>query len=591
MRHLDIVLKELDELVQKRLETFSVSSAESTGGVSDKDVKTKNKAKNKNKTNKIVKKNGHKVIESDINNKVYHIPKILQFVRRLNFTSGEMDLFHLIIIVQGSTNPYILNNLVEEDYLRRVMGFQRICHLSEIDIEMFCDSERQHIKEGLTLMEEDNGLHFNIRAPRTAVQIFYGRKVMPEELMKVTQTILEDIILSSPDTVEYPPPTEQESCAPIPNEQLDKKRKLNDITNEFVDTSKTNSNVGTVAYAKTLRNLKYSNEPSKKKKAGANVNLESISNGSSVLDKKELMNMLHSNGIDLQDELGLDEEAIEGLVGNINAVNGDAMDEENEFGSSSHSISKILPYSPSNQLEYLEEGFQIIALMVRGNAARLKDDLKKEGTRLSNWESGADVKHGRRELLAKLRVSEIKLSNRVLVTREKGLQLPRLELLAERLGLDSFEKTIILLLIGKTVSPIVRTLMDTLVDGSSSARSIDDAISVGQGLAILCQDFNMQINNRKYFYRSGRLLTNGIISLTKPRWHQGNGDLTDQKMSIDRRLLDWCVGLDSEINELVEGSDLYTPKVTLSQVRNRLILVAILSYVCCCLLLSLSMCV
>ncbi len=24
--------------------------------------------------------------------------------------------------------------------------------------------------------------------------------------------------------------------------------------------------------------------------------------------------------------------------------------------------------------------------MVRGNAARLKDDLKKEGTRLSNWE-------------------------------------------------------------------------------------------------------------------------------------------------------------------------------------------------------------
>ena len=134
------------------------------------------------------------------------------------------------------------------------------------------------------------------------------------------------------------------------------------------------------------------------------------------------------------------------------------------------------------------------------------------------------------------------------MTRDHGIQLPRLELLAERLGLDSFEKKIILLLIGKTVSPIVRTLMDTLVDGSSSSRAIDDVISVGQGLAILCQDFN------------------GIISLTKPRWHQGSGDLTDQKMSIDRRLLDWCVGLDSEINELVEGSDLYKPKVNLSQV-------------------------
>lgn len=37
-------------------------------------------------------------------------------------------------------------------------------------------------------------------------------------------------------------------------------------------------------------------------------------------------------------------------------------------------------------------------------------------------------------------------------------------------------------------------------------------------------------------------------------------------MCIDRRVLDWAVGLDSEINELVEGSDLYEPKVNLSQV-------------------------
>jgi hypothetical protein len=106
------------------------------------------------------------------------------------------------------------------------------------------------------------------------------------------------------------------------------------------------------------------------------------------------------------------------------------------------------------------------------------------------------------------------------------------------------------------------------VDGSSSSRSIDDVISVGQALAILCQDFQMCVANRKYFYRSGRLITHGIISLSKPRWHIGSGDLTDQKMSVDRRLLDWCVGLDSEINEIVEGSDLYKPKVTLAQVRN-----------------------
>ena len=36
-----------------------------------------------------------------------------------------------------------------------------------------------------------------------------------------------------------------------------------------------------------------------------------------------------------------------------------------------------------DQLEYLEEGFKIVALMVRTNAARLKDDMKKEGTKVN----------------------------------------------------------------------------------------------------------------------------------------------------------------------------------------------------------------
>lgn len=89
-------------------------------------------------------------------------------------------------------------------------------------------------------------------------------------------------------------------------------------------------------------------------------------------------------------------------------------------------------------------------------------------------------------------------------------------------------------------------------------------------------------------------MSNGILSLSRSRWHQGSGDLTDQRVTLDRRVLDWAVGalncmcvyiyrctigttiklvldlvyigLDSEINELVEGSDIYEPRVELSQV-------------------------
>jgi hypothetical protein len=65
------------------------------------------------------------------------------------------------------------------------------------------------------------------------------------------------------------------------------------------------------------------------------------------------------------------------------------------------------------------------------------------------------------------------------------------------------------------------------------------------------------VANRRYFYRSNKLVSHGIISLLKARWHQSSGDLTDNRIILDRRVLDWVVGLDSEINELVEGSDLY----------------------------------
>jgi SpoVK/Ycf46/Vps4 family AAA+-type ATPase len=105
--------------------------------------------------------------------------------------------------------------------------------------------------------------------------------------------------------------------------------------------------------------------------------------------------------------------------------------------------------------------------------------------------------------------------------------------------------------------------MDTLDTSRSLA---EDVLTVGQALSILCPDFHSQIAHRRYFYQSGRLLMNAIVSLSKSKWHVGTGDLTENRITLDRRILDWVVGLDSEINELVEGSDLYEPQVELSQV-------------------------
>lgn len=38
----------------------------------------------------------------------------------------------------------------------------------------------------------------------------------------------------------------------------------------------------------------------------------------------------------------------------------------------------------------------------------------------------------------------------------------------------------------------------------------------------------------------------------------------EQHVEVDRRILDWIVGLDAEMNELVDGSHLYKPKVVIT---------------------------
>ena len=44
------------------------------------------------------------------------------------------------------------------------------------------------------------------------------------------------------------------------------------------------------------------------------------------------------------------------------------------------------------------------------------------------------------------------------------------------------------------------------------------------------------------------------------------GDPTKAKVEIDQRMLDFCVGLDTEFSEAVEGSHLYFPKTKFEQV-------------------------
>ena len=165
------------------------------------------------------------------------------------------------------------------------------------------------------------------------------------------------------------------------------------------------------------------------------------------------------------------------------------------------------------------------------------------------------------ELQAKLRISEAKIALRL--QRPGKLGTPRLEGLCAQLQLDAFEKSVLLITCGYTISPVVKQL---LAQTSASAHSYDaDRLSVGRILQVFTSSFHEQVSRRVYFYKSARLVRRGLVRLVSDRY-QNRDDLTDCLVRLDRRVLDCLVGLEDESTEVAESASLYSPSVALEDV-------------------------
>eukprot|EP00935_MAST-01C_sp_MAST-1C-sp1_P000007 g7.t1 len=87
--------------------------------------------------------------------------------------------------------------------------------------------------------------------------------------------------------------------------------------------------------------------------------------------------------------------------------------------------------------------------------------------------------------------------------------------------------------------------------------------SVKQLLTSFCNSLEAQIWSRRYFYKGASLVREGILNLQGAEF---GGDLTECTAEVDRRMLDFVVGLDTEFSELIDGSHLYAPTVSVDDV-------------------------
>lgn len=88
-------------------------------------------------------------------------------------------------------------------------------------------------------------------------------------------------------------------------------------------------------------------------------------------------------------------------------------------------------------------------------------------------------------------------------------------------------------------------------------------VEVGTLLNIFWDTLEEQITARRHFYREAPLLQDALIDLHGAPFQD---DLIRSDVRIDRRMVDYIVGLETEATALVEGSHLYRPTVDLDRV-------------------------
>ena len=202
------------------------------------------------------------------------------------------------------------------------------------------------------------------------------------------------------------------------------------------------------------------------------------------------------------------------------------------------------PYT--NDLEYLEDHLAWFKARCRWK------QLLEEQEDAASYDRYADnqVWH-LREAQTQESVWRHRIGRRLLHTHTTGTWLPRAEQLAARRQLAPFEKHVLLFLTGVTIS-------------SAFERAVHlNHVDVGTLLSIFWDTLQEQIVARKHFHREAPLLQDALIDLAMTPFQ---ADLVHSNVRIDRRMVDYLVGLETEATALVEDSHLYRPTVNLDRV-------------------------
>ncbi len=448
-------------------------------------------------------------------------PRVIRMCHKLGLSDKEERAMIYILVAQcGTLYPTI--DSMSMISTAAIMG--KFCQMTPTELIHFLSPSRLHCKQELIEIESqyrDTLSGSLIKMPKECMWALLGAQLSASEFLKIDKTVVAEVLLEEPGFSIH---------GITDNEQLDDDENSaktgEDEHNDDGDEYELYPTDGEVQDMEVTRN-----NNGKKETDDAND-----------VEKKQVK-IDNSSEFDLYDYLKEE------------SAKNDASSQPQESSTTKKDIllaeeQFLTPYK--TDIEYLDDRFQFLSsrIKIRNMESEKKEQESDVGYKVRDRSTDSIL----RELHAKERMLKSKSVKRLANSRSF---VPRLERLAKIRNLDEFEKMILILLVAAIISHDVTIS----VSQSYSIRSPKD-ITVGYVLWILCDTLEERLIHRRYFYKKASLVKDGMIRISDLL----SGDLTECSVNIDRRMLDYIAGLDSEFSEIVEGSNLYFPQVKLENV-------------------------
>eukprot|EP00485_Elphidium_margaritaceum_P014580 CAMPEP_0202732188 /NCGR_PEP_ID=MMETSP1385-20130828/187527_1 /ASSEMBLY_ACC=CAM_ASM_000861 /TAXON_ID=933848 /ORGANISM="Elphidium margaritaceum" /LENGTH=1162 /DNA_ID=CAMNT_0049398495 /DNA_START=24 /DNA_END=3510 /DNA_ORIENTATION=- len=467
---------------------------------------------------------------------ILYEPRLERLASRLHLTPKEK--FALQYIILHNIGVRFPSNQRSFDGRGMLRNMAIIADMSSREILNFLSPNRKHMKDGL-FEASDDALSFefsgtSFKMSKETLSAIMGCDLTSEQFLAVDNTTLGELLIEEGVCVSNLPSSKDDTdMAGVADDDTDMAGIADDDDVQAALMAAADDN-DVFALLKTLADDDKTGDTTKNK-------LASISSTSA--SNQDVFALLKTLA---DDKTG---DTTKNKLASISSTSASKSKQELREAEAAGS-SDMGPYR--DDLDYLKDHFKVIEMRYKAFMSNLEEQDSFKFTTTKSQKTTL------RELRSQESSAYKKCQARLEMTKQQKKWLPRLERLVIKRNLEEFEKWVILTLVGCIISV-------DIIKAAGLQTRYRDAMTVGEMLGANCQDLRDQIEHRRYFYKTATLVKEDIIKVHESRLLH-NSDLMHSCLEIDRRMVDYCVALDTEFGALVEGSSLYTPNVRLEQV-------------------------